>query len=97
MKWSNILLANEKKIKAEMQKAHWDALFNKHMRFVVNIDDDGDVWILEDIAGGNSFSARVFNGEAAEVVSYCFQYWECNPPMEQRHIRKRLMTSSTRL
>ena len=75
-KWTEVLETNEDKIIEAMLKANWDALNNQHMRIVINIDEDGDIYELDDIAGGNSFSAKVFNGEAIEIKDYCYQYFD---------------------
>lgn len=91
MTWYELIKKNEKKITKAMQKTNWDALTHKHMRFVVNMDEDGNVWTLEDVAGGNSFSSKVFNGTAIEIKVYDYQYWECNSPMEQKVYKEQFL------
>lgn len=83
MNWSDLIKKNERKIKKAMRKANWDALKNPHLRFYINMNEDGDVWTEEDIAGGNSFSSLVFDGKAIEIASYCYQFFDGNAPIEQ--------------
>ena len=83
MGWAELLKKNERKVKKAMRKANWDALCNPHLRFYINMDENGDIWTEEDIAGGNSFSSLVFNGDAIEIVSYCHQFFNGNTPLEQ--------------
>lgn len=91
MNWYERIKKNEKKIKKVMQKANWDALMHKNVRFVINMDEDGNVWTLEDVAGGNSFSSAVFNGTAIEIKAYYYQYWECNSPAEQKAYKEEFL------
>lgn len=39
------------------EKAYKDALENQHLRFIVEMDENGNVYSWYDVAGGNSFHA----------------------------------------
>lgn len=102
MNWIDLIKKNERKINRAMRKANWNALKNPGLRFYITMNEDGDIWAEEDIAGGNSFSSLVFDGKAIEIESYCYQYFDGNAPIEQheyvkhldemfKHIMKRFM------
>lgn len=64
------------------EKAYKDALENQHLRFIVEMDENGNVYSWYDVAGGNSFHASTYNGESIELFEFCMQYWENNPADE---------------
>lgn len=51
------------------EKAYKDALENQHLRFIVEMDENGNVYSWYDVAGGNSFHASTYNGESIELLS----------------------------
>lgn len=64
------------------EKAYKDALENQHLRFIVEMDENGNVYSWYDVAGGNSFHASTYNGESIELFEFCMEYWENNPADE---------------
>lgn len=74
--WLELINKNEDKIIEIGMKAYADATNNKHLRFIVEIDEDGDVGYWHDIAGGNSYHMSVHNGTSMELFQFCFQYSE---------------------
>lgn len=73
-KYLELINENEDKIIEMAADAYEEALNNKHLRFIVEIDKDGEVSYWNDIAGGNSQHMSVYNGDAIELLHFCFQY-----------------------
>lgn len=57
------------------EKAYKDALENQHLRFIVEMDENGNVYSWYDVAGGNSFHASTYNGESIELFEFCMKRW----------------------
>lgn len=74
--WLELIEKKEEEIIETGIKAYEDALNNKHLRFIVEMDEDGEVYSWYDIAGGNSFHSTAFNGTAIELFQFCFQYYD---------------------
>ena len=70
---------NETAIKKAMTQANWDALINKHLRFVLYLHDDDTLSVLQDVAGGNSYYQ-----EGNALKEYCWQYSDGTPSHEQK-------------
>lgn len=72
--WTEILEKNKERILETLEEAFRDAVNNRHMEFIVEIDKDGDIRQWGTNAGSMSMSMSVFHGEACEVGRFCFQY-----------------------
>lgn len=53
--WLELIEEKEDQILAEGEKAYKEAINNPHLRYIVEIDENGDVYSWYDVAGGNSF------------------------------------------
>lgn len=74
MNWTAILEENKEKILEALEEAFKDAIDNRHMEFIVEIDKDGEICQWGTNAGSMSMSMSVFHGEAYEVGRFEFQY-----------------------
>lgn len=63
-------------------KAYKDALENQHLRFIVEMDENGNVYSWYDVAGGNSFHESTYKGKSIELFHFCMQGWENDPADE---------------
>lgn len=72
--WIAILEENKERVLETLEEAFRDAIDNRHMKFVVEIDKDGEIRQWGTNAGSMSMSMSVFHGEACEVGRFCFQY-----------------------
>lgn len=89
--WLELIEAKEDQILAEGEKAYKEALNNTHLRFIVEMDEEGNVYSWHDIAGGNSYHMSVHEGTAIELFEFCFQYYEIEIPdnaLESKLIEK---------
>ena len=75
-KWLELIEEKEDQILAEGEKAYKDAINNTNLRFIVEMDQDGNVYSWYDIAGGNSYHMSVHEGKAIELFEFCFQYYD---------------------
>ena len=81
--WLKLINEKEKKIIKIGISAYREARENPHLRFIVEMDEDGEVSYWYDVAGGNSFHSSVFNGTAIELFEFCFQYSDVEITDEQ--------------
>ena len=72
--WLELIEAKEDQILAEGEKAYKEAINNPHLRYIVEIDEDGDGYSWYDVAGGNSFHVSTFEGKSKELFEFCFQF-----------------------
>lgn len=72
--WLELIEEKEDHILAEGEKAYKEAINNPHLRYIVEIDEDGDVYSWYDVAGGNSFHISTFEGRSKELFEFCFQF-----------------------
>lgn len=72
--WLELIEEKEDQILAEGEKAYKEAINNPHLRYIVEIDENGDVYSWYDIAGGNSFHVSTFEGKSKELFELCFQF-----------------------
>lgn len=89
--WLELIEVKEDQILAEGEKAYKEALNNTNLRFIVEMDEDGNVYSWHDIAGGNSYHMSVHEGTAIELFEFCFQYYEIEIPddtLESKLIEK---------
>lgn len=90
-KWLELIGEKEDQILAEGEKAYKEALNNTHLRFIVEMDQDGNVYSWYDIAGGNSYHMSVHEGKAIELFEFCFQYYDIeisSDILEEKLIKK---------
>lgn len=62
--WLELIEEKEDQILAEGEKAYKEAINNPHLRYIVEIDENGDVYSWYDVAGGNSFHVSTFHWSA---------------------------------
>ena len=79
MNWLDIICKNERKILESGRCAYEKAMRNLGSRFYVRIDCNGDVYISEDIVGGNLY----------KVFEFCFRDLEIN--ISDDDIRNRMI------
>lgn len=72
--WLELIEEKEDQILTEGEKAYKEAINNPHLRYIVEIDEDGDVYSWYDVAGGNSFHVSTFEGKSKELFELCFQF-----------------------
>ena len=72
--WLEIIEKNREKLQEVAEQAFRDAMENRHMRFIVEISQDGECYSWGDVAGGNTQTASSWKGESYEVGEFCFQY-----------------------
>lgn len=72
--WLELIEEKEDQILAEGEKAYKEAINNPHLRYIVEIDEDGDIYSWYDVAGGNSFHISTFEGRSKELFEFCFQF-----------------------
>lgn len=65
--WLELIEEKEDQILAEGEKAYKEAINNPHLRYIVEIDENGDVYSWYDVAGGNSFHVSTFEGKSKEL------------------------------
>ena len=76
MKWSEIIKNNYDAVLAEAKKAFCDAVDCQHMKFTVEIREDGEVFSWGQAAGSHSFTESSFEGRSTVVCSFCFEHAE---------------------
>lgn len=74
--WTEILKKNKERILETLEEAFRDAVDNRHMEFIVEIDKDGEIRQWGTNAGSMSMSMSVFNEESFEIGRFCFQYMD---------------------
>lgn len=88
MKWLELIENNRKKIQEVAEQAFKDAINNRHMRFIVEISQDGECYSWGDVAGGNTQTAASWKGESYEVGEFCFQYMDI--PITEDDLRRHM-------
>lgn len=76
--WAKVLEENYSKIIDGAVGAYKDSLNNPGLRFIVEIDCDGNVYTWYDIAGGNTYHMSTYKGNSIECLRICNQYLELN-------------------
>ncbi len=76
MKYSKIIEQNMEKVLEVATQAVKDALENRHLRFIVEIDKNGNPWAWYDVAGGNAFTTSSWEGKSYVICSFCYQYMD---------------------
>lgn len=75
-KWLDLIGENEEKILEAGKAAYKEALEAPHLRFIVELDEDGEINTWCDVAGGNLFHMSTYNGTSIEVMEFCFQFFD---------------------
>lgn len=81
-KWLDLINKKYDEIINVGEKAYKDALENQNLRFIVEMDENGNVYSWYDIAGGNSIHMSTYKGESIELLHFCMRGWENNPTNE---------------
>ena len=76
MKWSEIIKNNYDAVLAEAKKAFCDAVDCQHMKFTVEIREDGEVFSWGQAAGSNNFTQSSYEGRSTVICSFCFEHAE---------------------
>jgi hypothetical protein len=75
--WDQLIANNYNEIIDIGIKAYREARENSSLRYILEINNYGNVYYWYDIAGGNSFHTSTFKGDSIELISnLCFQYNE---------------------
>ena len=80
-KWYELILNNEKAIKALMRRTHWQALHSDTEHQII-LRDDGTLTVHESV-DRLSYPESIRHGTAIMLISYCFEFFEGNAPREQ--------------
>lgn len=83
--WLEIIEDNREKLQEVAEQAFRDAIENRHMRFIVEIKEDGECFSWGDVAGGNSQTTTSWKGESYAVGEFCFQYMDI--PITENDLR----------
>ena len=74
--WLELIKENEEKIIETGEKAYADAMNNTNLRFIVELEKDGNIYSWCDVAGGTSCSEDSFNGNSIVLMIFCFRGYE---------------------
>lgn len=88
MDWLEIIEKNREKIQEVAEQAFRDAMGNRHMRFIVEIKEDGECFSWGDVAGGNSQTITSWKGESYQIGEFCFQYMDI--PITEEDLREHM-------
>ena len=72
--WIELIKDNIGNILEVGTKAYRDALQNTHLRFIVEMGNDGNVKSWYDVAGGNSFTQSSYDGNSIQLFQICHQH-----------------------
>lgn len=86
--WLEIIEDNRGKLQEVAEQAFRDAMGNRHMRFIVEVREDGECFSWGDVAGGNSQTATSWKGESYQVGEFCFQYMDI--PITEKDLREHM-------
>lgn len=77
-KWKKLIEKKKDEIIETIEKADKEALKNNKLRYVVYLWDDGEIEILEDIAGGNTQYMGIREDKCIEISEHCYtcNIWE---------------------
>lgn len=71
--WLKLIEEKETEIIELGKQAYREAINNKHLRFIVEMNENGEIYSWYDVAGGNSYHMSVHEGTAIELFQFCFQ------------------------
>lgn len=67
---------NRSELQAAGEKAYKEAMYNTHLEFKVDINEDGEINEWYQAAGSNSTTQECWEGKAINVITICKQYYE---------------------
>lgn len=73
--WIELIEEKREEILKAGKEAYKEAMNNTNLRYIVEINQDGNISIWYDVAGGNSFHLSTYKGESVELLHFCFQYY----------------------
>ena len=88
IKWLELISEKEEEILAAGEEAYKEAINNTYLQFIVEMDEDGEIYTWYDIAGGNSYHTSIHDGTSIEVLHFCNQYYE--PELTDESIENKL-------
>lgn len=88
MNWLELIENNREKLQEVAEQAFKDAINNRHMRFIVEISQDGEFYSWGDVAGGNTQTVASWKGKSYEVGEFCFQYIDI--PITEEDLRRHM-------
>lgn len=71
--WLKLIEDKEELIIETGIKAYKEAMNNENLRFIVEMNNDGEVYYWYDIASGNTYHMSIYNGTSIELFQFCFQ------------------------
>ena len=86
--WLEVIENNQEKLQEVAEQAFRDAINNRHMRFIVEISEDGECYSWGDVAGGNTQTVASWKGKSYEVGEFCFQYIDI--PITEEDLRRNM-------
>lgn len=66
--WLELIEEKEDQILAEGEKAYKEAINNPHLRYIVEIDENGDVYSWYDVAVEILFNVSTFEGKFKRII-----------------------------
>lgn len=88
-KWLELIEQKKEEILIAGEKAYAESLNNTQLRYIVELNNNGEIYTWYDIAGGNSYHMSTHNGESIEVLHFCNQYYE--PEITSGDIKSKLI------
>ena len=80
--WLELIERNEEQIINTGIEAYKEAIENTQLRYIVEINTNGEITTWYDIAGGNSFHMSTYNGKSIELLHFCMRDMEFDPSDE---------------
>lgn len=88
-KWLELIEQKEEQIISTGIEAYKEALENPNLRYIVEINENGEINTWYDIAGGNSFHMSTYQGKSIELLHFCMQNW-IDDPIPDNDIEQKL-------
>lgn len=73
--WVKVIEENEEKIKEACFEADKEAYANTNIQLTLYLQENGEVYTFEDVAGENSEPASAWKGEDFAISTFCHQYY----------------------
>jgi hypothetical protein len=87
--WLELIERNEEQIINTGIEAYKEAIENTQLRYIVEINTNGEITTWYDVAGGNSFHMSTYNGKSLELIHFCMQNW-IDDPIPDNDIEQKL-------
>lgn len=81
-KWLELIEQHEEEIINTGIEVYKEAIENPHLRYIVEMNEDGEVYYWYDIVGGNSFHMSTYQGKSIELIHLCMRDMEFDPTDE---------------